>query len=267
MVKLTKDQVQFYKDNGFIILKNSIDKQQFGRISKEYDRIFNLKRSPAMETSWEGDVIKKAAGNKEYSVDSVHDLQFHSEVFSDLVTNKNLLEAMEDIMGTPNILLHHTKAHRKPPGKGAPYVMHQDYPYFPYKNHSMVAVVLAVDPCTPKNGGFCVYPGSHKNGPMEDHGYKGSSIQTYHWVDPKKYPIEGATPVILDAGDILVFSYFLLHGSYMNESEMPRRMFLMQLCDADDEPAKDTHNSAGQGWCLRGKNDKRPTQVTRSFNH
>ncbi|XP_049874863.1 phytanoyl-CoA dioxygenase, peroxisomal-like [Pectinophora gossypiella] len=268
MVRLTKEKIQFWKDNGFIKLKNILTKQELATISKEYDRIFRLKNNPGMEAAWEGNEMKKAAENNEYSVHSIHNLQFHSAVFAHFLHNNNMLEALEDIMGTPNILLHHTKAHDKPPGRGAPYLMHQDYHYFPYKKHSMVAAFLCVDPATPENGGLCVYPGSHKLGPLEDVGYKGDGIDhTYHYMDPKKYPIEGATPVECEAGDIVVFSYLLLHGSYRNVSERSRRMFLIQLMAAEDEPVEDVHKSPGQGWVLRGSNDNRKAHMSERFLH
>lgn len=49
----------------------------------------------------------------------------HSEVFTKILTDARLLDALQDVMGTENIALHHTKAHNKPPKKGAPYPMHQ----------------------------------------------------------------------------------------------------------------------------------------------
>ena len=62
------------------------------------------------------------------------------------------------------------KAHLKPPGTGAPFPMHQDYGYFPFKNDSMVAAFIHLDDSDPDNGGLAVYPGSHKIGPLEDKG-------------------------------------------------------------------------------------------------
>ena len=56
---------------------------------------------------------------------SVHNLQMHSAPFTKILQHDKMLDALEDIMGTSNIALHHTKAHVKPPGKGAPYLMHQ----------------------------------------------------------------------------------------------------------------------------------------------
>ena len=39
--------------------------------------------------------------------------QFHSAVFTRLLLNTKLLDAVEDIMDSQNIVLHHTKAHLK----------------------------------------------------------------------------------------------------------------------------------------------------------
>lgn len=94
----------------------------------------------------------------------------------------------------------------------------------------MVAVFLNIDDSSPENGGLCVYPGSHKLGPLEDFGTRIDGADAdFHWADPKKYPIEGGTPVTAKRGEVIVFSYLLLHGSYFNNSERTRRMFLAQV--------------------------------------
>ncbi|GBP92484.1 Phytanoyl-CoA dioxygenase, peroxisomal [Eumeta japonica] len=266
MGRLTAQEKQFYKDNGYIKLSNIFTEEEMDEICTEYERIFTLKNNPGMEAAWEGNDVKKLAKDNQISVHSVHNLQYHSAVFSIALHNKNLLDALEDIMETPNILLHHTKAHDKPPGRGAPYPMHQDYHYFPFKKHSMVAAFLHVDDSTPENGGLCVYPGSHKLGPLEDHGVV-TETQAYHYVDPKKYPVEKATPICGKRGDIVVFSYLLLHGSYLNLSDRHRRMFLIQLMSAEDEPVSDIHKSLGQGWVLRGRNDHRRATMAERFLH
>jgi len=42
-----------------------------------------------------------------------------------MLLNEKLLDAVSDVIGSPNILLHHTKAHLKPPGIGSPFPTHQ----------------------------------------------------------------------------------------------------------------------------------------------
>ncbi|XP_069676036.1 phytanoyl-CoA dioxygenase, peroxisomal-like [Periplaneta americana] len=261
---LTKEQVNFYKENGFIKLENIFTDEELKEISEEYDELFNRHRSDKMRAEWQGNEMKKAAKQQPVVVLSLHNLQFHSAVFTRLITNKRLLDAMEDLMDSRNILLHHTKAHLKPPENGAPYLMHQDYHYFPFKKHSMVAAFINMDDSCPENGGLAVYPGSHKLGPLEDVGVteKGES---FHYVDPKKYPLSGATPIHAKKGDVIVFSYLLLHGSYLNKSERVRRMFLLQLMTAEDDPVQDVHKSPAQGMVLRGRNVRRDASMASRF--
>lgn len=202
-----------------------------------------------------------------YQVKSIHNLQMHSDVFTRAIMHPNLLDALEDIMDTKDILLHHTKAHVKPPEKGAPYLMHQDYHYFPHKKHTMLAVFLHLDDTTPENGGLAVYPGSHKLGPLEDHGLTDEKGESYHYADPKEYPLSKAVPVFAKRGEIIVFSYLLLHGSYLNLSNKCRRMFLIQVRAADDEPTEDVHKSYCQGMVLRGKNIYRDAMMANRYMH
>ncbi|XP_034256160.1 probable alpha-ketoglutarate-dependent hypophosphite dioxygenase isoform X2 [Thrips palmi] len=247
---LTPEEVQFYKDNGFIKI-NVLEKAEIDALSEEYDLLFRLQASDDMDSSWVGDDMKKATNDKKMSVLSLHGLQMFSEKFHKFLMNEKLLDALEDVMGTENIALHHTKAHIKPTEKGAPYLMHQDYPYFPYKNHSMCAVFLHMDDTTPENGGLCVYPGSHKLGPLPSQKNVANGL-VYYWCDPARFPIEGATPVTAKKGEIVIFSYLLLHGSYLNLSNRVRRMFLVQVMDANDEPTEDTHKGPGPHAEARG---------------
>ena len=76
-------------------------------------------------------------------------------------------------------MLHHTKAHLKPAKEGAPFPTHQDYHYFPYKQHSMMAIFIHLDDTDPGNGGLGIFPGSHHQGPQQDV----SSSPAHHYVD------------------------------------------------------------------------------------
>lgn len=62
---------------------------------------------------------------------SIHNVQNHAAVFTRMLLEPRLLDAVEQILDSPDILLHHTKAHLKPPGVGSAFPMHQDYHYFP----------------------------------------------------------------------------------------------------------------------------------------
>lgn len=267
---LTPEQKKFWTENGYIKLANILSEKELKEISEAYDELFKRKHNEninGLESAWAGEDMKKAAGYIDYTVKSIHNLQMHSAVFSRFIMHPKLLDALEDIMDTNDILLHHTKAHIKPPENGAPYLMHQDYHYFPFKKHTMLAVFLHLDDTTPANGGLAVYPGSHKLGPLKDHGVTDGKGEAYHYVDPERFPLSKAESVCAKKGEIVIFSYLLLHGSYLNLSTNSRRMFLMQVRAADDEPLEDVHKSPCQGLVLRGRNIYREATMATRFVH
>jgi ectoine hydroxylase-related dioxygenase (phytanoyl-CoA dioxygenase family) len=123
--------------------------------------------------------------------------------------------------------------------------MHQDYPYFPHRDHSMIAAILHFDDAPADRGCVCVYPGTHKLGPLPAEG-------SDHHVAGDAYPIDGATLIEAEAGDAIFFHYLLVHGSGINRSSEPRTTLLIQMRDPADEPLSDRHASRGQGMMLAG---------------
>ena len=60
---------------------------------------------------------------------------------------------------------------------------------------------------------------------------------------------------------VVIFSYLLIHGSYDNTSDIVRRMFLIQLMSADDNPLSEMHLSPCQQMVLRGICEKREANI------
>lgn len=56
---------------------------------------------------------------------SIHNLQCHAGIFTRMLLKESLVDAVSELIGSSNVLLHHTKAHIKPPGIGAPFPTHQ----------------------------------------------------------------------------------------------------------------------------------------------
>jgi ectoine hydroxylase-related dioxygenase (phytanoyl-CoA dioxygenase family) len=81
----------------------------------------------------------------------------------------------QSIIG-PNVQLHHSKMFIKPPEKGSPFPMHQDYPYFPHDKNSMIAAIIHFDDAPIEKGCVRVYPGTHKLGPIDDGGTRDHSL-------------------------------------------------------------------------------------------
>lgn len=235
-----------YERDGFVIVRNAMTWEQIEEMRRESDAVVQRAKDAQARTSffWGGDFVSPEERAK-LDINGIHDPQFHSAAFARLLVNcDKVLDVVEELIG-PNIQLHHTKLIVKPPESGAPFPMHQDYPYFPHEKDTMLAAIFHFDDATNENGCLRVVPGSHKSGKL-------NTVLGTNYLDPNAYPIENALPCEVNSGDVLIFSYLTIHGSGLNTSDRPRRNWLVQMRAADDLPTVDTHNSRGQGMMLRG---------------
>lgn len=53
---LSDEQIQFYKENGYVHIKNLLTPAELTEISNEYDNLFRRKNQGIMENSWVGGV-------------------------------------------------------------------------------------------------------------------------------------------------------------------------------------------------------------------
>lgn len=233
---LTSAQLVGYHEQGFVHVPGLLSPDEAAAFRADVHAI--AERQGANDATWDS---MKGAGT---SITHCHDLQFRSAAFTRLLVDKRLIGIARSIIG-PNVQLHHTKMFIKPPEKGSPFPMHQDFPYFPHRDHSMIAVILHFDDAPEEKGCLRVYPGSHKLGPLP-------SVGSDHHLPENRFPLDGATPIPAKAGDAIFFSYLLAHGSGLNVSDEPRTTLLVQLRDPADVPLREGHGSRGQGMMLAG---------------
>ena len=101
------------------------------------DLIARVQRIRNVDATWGAAraLSAEAAGTQ---VLHCHDAQFQSAAFARLIVDDRLTGAAADIIGGPNVQLHHTKIFIKPAEKGSPFPLHQDHPFFPHERHSMI---------------------------------------------------------------------------------------------------------------------------------
>jgi ectoine hydroxylase-related dioxygenase (phytanoyl-CoA dioxygenase family) len=243
---LTREQLDFYHENGYLLVEGLLTGEEAASLRRECHALADrLSAQTNIDATW-GAARAAVAEAKETKIYHCHNVQFYSAAFTRLLVHEGLMEAASQIIGSPNVQLHHTKMFIKPPEKGSPFPMHQDHPYFPHARHSMIAAILFFDDAPEEKGCVRVVPGSHKLGPLE-HDPQGG------WHLPfSQYPIESAVACPAKAGDALFFSYLTIHGSGVNISPEARTTLLIQMRDPEDPPTVKTHESRGQGMMLRG---------------
>ena len=154
---LTSAQLAGYHEQGYVHVPGLLSPDEAAAFRADVHAI--AERQGSNDATWDS---MKGAGT---SITHCHDLQFRSAAFTRLLVDKRLVGIARSIIG-PNVQLHHTKMFIKPPEKGSPFPMHQDFPYFPHRDHSMIAVILHFDDAPEEKGCLRVYPGSHKLGPL-----------------------------------------------------------------------------------------------------
>jgi phytanoyl-CoA hydroxylase len=231
-----------YERDGYLLVPGVFDAGEVEEMRDAIARILAAVEGTAADRNhrWSG-------VDETLQLKGFHDLQYHDAVFTRMVAHPRLVEVLTDLIG-PNVQLHHSKMLVKPPEEGAPFPMHQDYPYFPHERHSVLAASIHLDDTDEENGCLHVIPGSHKLGPLE-------AVGEAHTVD---YPLESGTPCPAGAGDVLFFNYLTIHGSGVNRSTRTRRNVLFQYRDPADAPVLregvEEHVDWGMGLMVAGGN-------------
>jgi phytanoyl-CoA hydroxylase len=243
---LTSDVASFFAENGYFVVKGVYSRAEVEALERDFDHIVDqmIASKEHLNARWSGPEMDKIGGDT--VVLHTHNVQQYSAIWLQAFLNKRFLDAAEQILG-PDIVLHHSKLFQKPPEKGAPFPMHQDWTYFPTENDSMIAGIIHVSDATDEMGCLRVYPGSHKLGRVADTSGQVESELL------EKYPLEKAMPLEAEPGDVVFFHYFTLHGSMPNISNKTRKTVLIQLYSGKDK-VEDGNSHPDERLILRGWN-------------
>jgi len=239
---------EFFDEQGYYLAKGVFSPDELRGLERDFDRIvdqLNNNGSEDANAAWQGEQVAKL-GAKGSVILHTHNVQIYSELWLRALMNKNYLDVVEAIIG-PDIILHHSKLFQKPPEKGAPFPMHQDWTYFPSVKDTMMAGIIHVSPASDEMGCLRVYPGSHKLGRVAGTGGMSGS----DFLD--KYPMDDATPLEAEPGDVAFFHYFTLHGSKPNISQQTRKTVLAQM-HAGQDSIEDGNEHPNARLVLRGWN-------------
>ena len=208
MTKLTEDQIDHYKNKGYVSPIDAMTSSEAKEIRDELEKI---------EEKWPG------------ALDGINRNYIHliSPIFNKICLNKNILDAVESIIGR-NILICGTTLFIKNPNEKGFVSFHQDAKYIGLEPHNWVTGWLAVTDANEENGCMRMWKGSHKKD-LKFHNQKfdennlltrGQTIEDI--------PINETTPVILKAGQLSLHHPTIIHGSGLNKSKERRIGFAIQ---------------------------------------
>ncbi len=236
-----------FSADGVLRVRGVFSTSEVAALEEDFDRIVaQISASgECIDATWDGG---QTAGITKPGdrILHTHNVQKYSRRWMDAFLAPNFLDVVEAILG-PDIVLHHSKLFQKPPEKGSPFPMHQDWPYFPTARDTMIAGIIHVSEATDEMGCLRVYPGSHRLGRV------GGADGRRPNETLARYPIDRAQTVEAKPGDVVFFHYFTLHGSMPNRSKMTRKTVLCQMYAGTDR-VEDGNSHPDERLVLRGWN-------------
>ena len=142
MTGLTTEQLDRYNSKGYISPINALSSLEAKEVRDEIEKI---------EKDWPGAL---EGINRNY-------IHLISPIFNKVCLNKNILDAVESIIGK-NILICGTTLFIKNPNEKGFVSFHQDAKYIGLEPHNWVTAWVAITDANEKNGCMRMLPGSHK---------------------------------------------------------------------------------------------------------
>jgi hypothetical protein len=166
---------------------------------------------------------------------------YHKPVLNRVRLDPRFLELLEPLIGY-NLKQIINQVHWKAPGSLGDFAWHQDSrsrrPAIAYRNlaTSYVQTGLAIDPHTPASGGMRFIPRSHLRGDLGMDCSKKAlgTAMSDRALEDVGLRASDAIDLILEPGDLALWSPYLVHGSGTNRSEHKRRFYINGYVRAAD---------------------------------
>ncbi|MBT6441623.1 MAG: phytanoyl-CoA dioxygenase family protein [Alphaproteobacteria bacterium] len=245
-IAITQAQREFYFENGYLVLEKFIPDEWLERLWTVTNRFIDESRS-------------LTGSNEKFDVEAGHTAENprlrrltqpveHDPVYWEFACKSPLTDLAEDLLG-PDLLFHHAKLNFKWSGGGEEVKWHQDIPFWPHTNDSVMTMGLYLEDVYDVMGPLGVIPGSHR-GETYDHynsndEWVGALSDADHAkADPEKNAVYLPGP----AGSVTVHHCRTLHGSRPNMHPTRSRPLLLNAMSSADalpitpNPTPSTHN-------------------------
>ncbi len=235
MAALTQQQQKFFWRNGYLVVPDAVSDATLLELRQTFQNWVEESREHA--ENW-GETLN---GKPRFDIEPGHCADSPrlrrvnapievSKAYFDAMSDSTMTDFVADLIG-PDVKLHHTKINSKQPGAETVVKWHQDFPFTPHSNDSVVTALLMVDEVTETNGPLEVLPGSH-TGPIHGLWHNGKFTGA---IDEEIAAtcVSKAATCTGPAGAVCLMHTRLLHGSRDNRSAFPRTLFIA-VYSADD---------------------------------
>ncbi|PID47234.1 MAG: phytanoyl-CoA dioxygenase [Proteobacteria bacterium] len=213
---LTQDQVQTFKEQGFVVLPAVADadtvramrEQTFAQLAAREEP---LELEAAVKYPGAPKSLDAEGGMTARRLLMAYD---RGSVFKDWAHNKFITQNIQQLLGSKELWLtpnHHNTVMTKHPKYSSDTLWHRDTRYWHYTDNSLVNAWTALGAEYPQNGGMKVIPGSHL-WHVDDQGLDDLQFLKLDY-EGNQAQLEKAVYVELSAGDVLLFSPYIFHAA------------------------------------------------------
>lgn len=165
-------------------------------------------------------------------------------LYRTVARDERIVRTLKALMGCSRVLVsqnHHNCVMTKHPGYSSVTSWHQDIRYWRFDRRELISVWVALGPETIGNGCLLVIPGSHR---LEfEPGQFDAALFFREDYAPNAGLLASATPVELQAGDVLFFHSRTLHAAGRNETDVVKRSLVFTYRTESNRPIPETRSA------------------------
>jgi len=220
-IRLNEDQVEFYREHGYVAGIRMLEPRQVEALRKELDEL--------LDSTHPGRSLFYEYNSNESSDPST--VLFHAlgawrvkPAFHDIVWNPKFLEPASQLLNAP-VRFWHDQIFFKPAHHGGVVAWHQDYSYWTRTTPmAHLSCWIGLDDSTVANGCVHYVPGSHKWDLLPITGLAGDMDAIREVLNPTQWE-QFTHPVAIElkVGECSFHHPLMVHGSFENRTDRPRR--------------------------------------------
>jgi len=235
---LTDEQIEFFHTHGYLAGVRVLDDQQLEVLRAELAELINPDHPGH-------DLFYEFHSNESADPSTV---LFHAlgawritPGFHDLLWNSAFLVPASQLLGGA-VRFWHDQLFCKPPHQGGVVAWHQDYSYWTRTQPmAHLSCWIGLDDSTRANGCLHYVPGSHRWNLLPITGLANDMPAIEGVLTEEQRAAFKPVPIELKKGECSFHHPLMVHGSYANQSDRPRRGTVINVvrdgvCSASDEP-------------------------------
>ncbi|RYZ52523.1 MAG: phytanoyl-CoA dioxygenase family protein [Sphingobacteriales bacterium] len=237
--RLTKEQVEFYNEYGYVSNIKLLDEWQIEKLNTELAQIVDPEHAG-------NSLFYQFASNESTDANSV---LFHAlgawritPGFHDILWNPAFVMAASQLLGDKAVRFWHDQLFCKPATHGGVVAWHQDYSYWTRTSPLQhLTCWVGLDDATKENGCLYYVPYSQHWGLLDKPELAGDMDGLMDYLTEKQKAEFKPIPIELKKGHASFHHPLMVHGSYANKSDKARRAFVLNvfadgtLSNSDDE--------------------------------